>query len=152
MIASDDRRSGPGFTFAWMAVKVGSHPPRISWLSASIFEASIHMGAAEATYSDGAGSSHSARVMPFAANYRLSEDGRVGAASIRTGDLVVLEQSDRTVRDGDAHGVHRFPFVDLLELEAGVLRVVPKEGRRPSERRPELLWATHGTPPRSAAS
>ncbi|MEX1129258.1 MAG: hypothetical protein WEB50_11885, partial [Vicinamibacterales bacterium] len=49
------------------------------------------------------------------------------ASDPEPGDLVVLEQSDGTVRDGDAHGVHRFPFVDLLELEAGVLRVFPKE-------------------------
>jgi len=86
----------------------------------------------------------------------------VGVASDpEPGDRIALEQSDGTVRDGDAHGVHRLPFVDLLELEAGVLRVLAKEGvgfssgvpniggqltvRRPEARRRERCHSFSGS-------
>ena len=52
----------------------------------------------------------------------------VGVASDpEPGNFVVLEESNSTVRDRHSHGVHRFLVVDLLELEARVLRVLAKQ-------------------------
>ena len=52
----------------------------------------------------------------------------VGVASDpEPSDFVVLEKPNSTVRERNAHRVHRFLVVDLLELEAWVLRVLAKQ-------------------------
>jgi len=42
-------------------------------------------------------------------------------------DLVVLQKSDGTICNAHAHGIDGFSVVDLLELESGVLGVLPEE-------------------------
>jgi hypothetical protein len=67
-------------------------------------------------------------------------------------DLVVLQKPDGTVGDGHPHGVDGFSVVDPLELEAAVLRVLPKEAVGLLRGVANLRKAARGTPPRSAAS
>ena len=72
------------------------------------------------------------------------------AADPEPRDFTLLKQPNCSVPKGDAHRVDRFAGVNLLELQAGMVRVLSKKAGRLSSPHRARAREARGTPPRNA--